>query len=526
MKNIVKFIWVIALALMVMPSCNEDFLEIPVLVNQSADNFDPATAVTACYNININSTAGEYPNLRWMNWQTFIQGDVISDDAFKSGSGFDDQPDMRQMELFNTLPGNAQTTNFWQVQYIKIYYMNWALSGINQNITISDELKNRYTAEVMFLRSLNYLLLNRVFGGVVPVFELGAGNALGRVSEADIYTRLEEDLIFAISILPEKNEYPVADLGRVTKGAARALLAKIYLYQQKNQECFDMCNQIIQSGQYSLESDYSNLWKRGLSVGRNEHGTESIFEFSLGPNPEQSNNADWALSMRPREAMFGTQTGWGLNNPTLDLLDEFEIGDPRIVSTFLFHGDSMLTVEGDAKFEVNATNYPSNEHRMYNHKIIRKLTLNEEYNANNGENLIILRYADVLLMYAEAANEIGNAGEAVQKLNMVRQRARNSARTDYRREYINFNGKVDYNGPERNFLNYDWHAVNQSIILPDVSVTAKEDLRKAIWHERRVELALEGERFYDLARQSRVEPNRIGNMSYSPFHKLRLIYWD
>ena len=512
MKKMINKIWILALALSFLPACNEDFLEIPVLVNQSADNFDPATAVTACYNININSTTDGYPNLRWMNWQTFIQGDAISDDAFKSGSGFDDQPDIRQMELFNILPGNAQITNFWQVQYIKIYYMNWALSGIKQNVTISEELKTRYVSEVLFLRSLNYLLVNRSFGGVVPVFELGAGNKLGRVSEAEIYAQVEKDLKYAISVLPEKSEYPGTDLGRVTKGAARALLAKVYLYQQKNQECFDICKEIIESGQYRLETDFADLWLRGIRDGRNEHGVESIFEFTLGPNAEQSNNADWALSMRPRQALFGTQTGWGINNPTLDLLDEFEKGDPRIVSTFLFHGDSMITVEGDANFEVDAVSYPSNEHRMYNHKVIRKLTLNEEYNANNGENLIILRYADVLLMYAEAANEIGNSSEAIQKLNMVRQRARNSERTDPKREFINFNGTINYSGPERKFIDYDWYSVDASTILPDVTASGKEQLRKAIWHERRMELALEGERFYDLVRQSRVEPNRVGNI--------------
>jgi starch-binding outer membrane protein, SusD/RagB family len=513
MKNIIFCkIWIIIL-ISFLSACSEDFLEIPILVNQSAENFDPATAVTASYNISTNATTNAYPNMRWFNWQTFIQGDAISDDAFKSGSGEEDQPGLRRLELFEATAGNPQATGFWQMQYIKIYYMNWAISGIEQNRGITEELRARYLGEVKFLRALNYFMLNRIFGGVTPIFALGMDSRTPRATEAEIYKKLEEELQYCISVLPER--YPSSDLGRVTKGAARGLLAKVYLYQQKNQECFNQTQAIIQSGVYHLETDYANLWRRGLPQNRNEHGPESVFEFTLAGNPERSNAADWARSMRPRMPIFGITDGWGLNNPTLDLLDEFEMGDPRIISTFLFHGDSMMTPAGDALFAVDAVNHPTNHHRMFNHKVVRKLTDNPEFAENTGENLIILRYADILLMHAEAANEIGNTAEALEKLNMVRQRARNSIRTDYRREYINLNGVVNYTGPQRQFISYDWNAVNTSELLPDVTVGGKQDLRHAIWHERRVEFAMEGERFYDLVRQGRVEPNRAGNIMHA-----------
>jgi starch-binding outer membrane protein, SusD/RagB family len=515
MKYIVNKIWVIILVVL-FTGCKDDFLEIPLLVDQTAENFDPATAVTACYNISINATVGTYPNLRWFNWQTFLQGDGISDDAFKSGSGFNDQPGFRQLELFQGTSNNEQSINFWKSQYIKIFYMNYAISGIVANRTITESVRARYLSEVKFLRALNFFMLVRAYGGVPPIFEVGMDpKTTVRASADAIYQRIESDLLEAINVLPAV--YPANELGRVTKGAAQGLLAKVYLYQQKNQECFEMTSEIINSNTYRLVDDYADLWKRGLPGDlRNEHTSESLFEFTMAPNPENSNPAEFARAQRSRMPMMGTSAGWGLINPTLDLLDAFEMGDPRIISTFMFNGDSLLTPEGDAKFAIEAAfGSPSNEHHMLNMKVHRRLTDNDPIaSSNQGENLIILRYADILLMHAEAANEIGNTSEALEKLNMVRQRARNSLRTDYRREYINFRGEVPNSllPQARTFLNYDWDTVDESSILPDINVSGKDELRMAIWHERRVELALEGERFFDLVRQSKVVPNRVGNI--------------
>lgn len=513
MKFIFKNIWLLLLALS-FTACSEDFLEIPVLVNPSPDSVDPATAVTTAYSMNVTSNASGYPNIRWKNWQGFLQGDGISDDAFKAGSGESDQPGWRELEKFEGGSGNVQSFNFWESQYKKIFVTNWALSMIEESTSIPQALKNRYKGELLFLRSLNYFWLNRTYGGVSPVFAIGEESSK-RATEEEIYNRLESDLKTAIPFLPDT--YSEGELGRATKGAAKTLLAKIYLYQQKYQECFDITSEIIQSNVYELEDDFMRIWDRGwTSAGDNEFGKESIFEFVTAPSPEFSNPSDMINAQRPRQGEFGLSAGWGMNTPTLDLLDAFEIGDPRIVSTFIFHGDSIYRPTLNFKVDANAQANGANEHYMYSRKVIKPISEapDDDYK-NNGDNVIIFRYADVLLMHAEAANEIGNYNEALAKLNEVRLRARNSSKTDRAniRPYINFSGKGNFIGiDERPFLSYDWATVPASSVLPDITVTDKAALRTIIWHERRVELALEGERFFDLVRQSEIVPNRVGNV--------------
>lgn len=510
MKFILKNIWTLLLVAGLV-GCNENFLEIPVLVNPSPDSVDPATAVTTAYSINITSNASGYPNSRWKNWQGFLQGDALSDDAFKAGSSQSDQPGWRELELFVGGSGNTQAANFWEVQYQKIYVTNWALNMVEESTALPQDLKNRFRGELLFLRSLNYFWLNRAFGGVSPVFSIGEEPS-PRASESEIYSRIEADLLTAIDALPDM--YPDAETGRATRGAARTLLAKVYLYQQKYQECFNVTSEIIASGVYELESDFIRIWDRGwANGGDNEFGKESIFEFVSAPTPEESNPSDMINSQRPRQGEFGLSAGWGMNTPTLDLLDAFEQGDPRIVSTFLFHGDSIYRETLNFALDANSQANGANEHYMFNRKVIKPISQAPADDAkNNGDNVIVFRYADVLLMHAEAANEIGNTSEALAKLNQIRQRARNSSRTDRSdiRPYINFGGKGD--GVDRPFLTYDWDAVPVSSILPDVTETNQSELRTIIWKERRVELALEGERFYDLVRQSKVEPNRVGNV--------------
>ncbi|MFV0483620.1 MAG: RagB/SusD family nutrient uptake outer membrane protein [Bacteroidales bacterium] len=259
---------------------------------------------------------------------------------------------------------------------------------------------------------------------------------------------------------------------RATKGAAQTLLAKAYLYQKKFSECEAVSGEVINSGDYTLTPDYKDIWS-----GESEHiDNGTIFDIVYTSSDIGRHIAYWAVSQRSRN-----WKGWGLNCPSADLLSEFEQepGDPRIIWTFQFNGDIS---EGRV---VNNEGY-DNPDLMHCRKAWNALS-KDPANGNFGKNFKVLRYADVLLMYAEAANENGNSAGALEKLNMVRKRARESSVTD----------------PEREFINYTLPDLPTDQRVPDVATGDKDELRNAIWHERRLEFATEGNRFFELVRQGR-----------------------
>jgi hypothetical protein len=268
-------------------------------------------------------------------------------------------------------------------------------------------------------------------------------------------------LIQAVDVLPEKSEYDPADLGRVTKGAANGLLLKSYVYQSKWSEALPVAQTIINSGEYFLDADYSNIFTLA-----GEHGSGSVFEISFMPN----SNGDWG---NYREGTFvnvyqrarGEFGGWGFNIPTHDFVNEFEPNDPRLDATVFQVGDTM----GDrGVFTKDATGHT---HDFYAKKYFSNKSeepTTGDPNVNGHSNERVIRYSDILLMHAEAAFNAGDEATALTSLNMVRARARGG----------------------------------NSSVLPDVTATGN-DLLLAIWHERRVELGLEGHRFFDLVRQGR-----------------------
>ena len=444
-------------------SCSEDFIDVPPLGLASDANFDPVAAVTSAYNI-----MGNFNN-RWSDWRILITGDVLSDDAWKGGSNANDQIDIARMNQFATLPSNVIVRDHWNLFYQRIFRFNWAITNIN-NLQPQSDLLRRLQGEVKFLRALHYFYLVRIFGDV-PLIERPLGineRDLTRESKANVYAFIERELLEAMEMLPLKSQYRVADLGRATKGSAQGLLSKVYLYQGKFQEAFQHSEAVINSGEYRLTPDFADIFIRA-----NQHGPESVFEVTFAENDQRSNPSYHAIAQRSRNLF----SGWGLNGPTKDLLNAYEPGDPRIIHTFTFHGDIS---EGQAH---NNAGY-DNPDEMHSRKAFKPRSL-IGHSANDGENFRVLRYAEILLINAEAANEIGQQQTALNRLNMVRERARNSSLTDRHRSFINY------------------EMANPAVRVPDVQEMDQTVLRNLIWRERRLELALEGDRFYDLVRQGR-----------------------
>jgi hypothetical protein len=302
----------------------------------------------------------------------------------------------------------------------------------------------------------------RAFGGVPLRLSVPKGASeynIPRSTREEVYAAIEKDLTEAAGVLPVN--YGPTNVGRATKGAALALHAKVSLYQQKWQQVYDLTNQVMGLGVYSLFPNYEQMFRIA-----NENNQESIFEIQAEYVPGNCgvSNSQYSEFQGVRGVAGG---GWGFNVPTEDLANAYEPGDPRRDATIIFRGET--TPAGEAI----PTSVPNPRYNQKSYVPFRDYP--GECSSGAGQNVRVIRYAEVLLMHAEAANELGKPEEALQSLNQVRARARGG----------------------------------DASILPNVTTTNKDELRNAIWHERRVELALENERFFDLVRQGRA-PQVLG----------------
>ncbi|MFD1755063.1 RagB/SusD family nutrient uptake outer membrane protein [Rufibacter sediminis] len=445
-SKIKRLSWLLAgtLTLGVSYSCSDSFLDVPPEGQAVNTQFfqTQAQALSA-----VNSI---YGNLREWNNIAFAYlavSTITSDDADK-GSVPGDAEFMNLYDNFTVTPTEGQLNGYWVGQYQGINLVNQVLDNV-PGITMDEGLKARLLAEAKFLRAYHYFNLVRTFGGVpimrrVPVTPEELNPT--RNTREEVYAFIEQDLTEAAAVLP--TAYGAADVGRATKGAALGMLAKVNLYQAQWADVLSLTEQVMGLG-YSLTPDFYQIFRL-----QGENNRESIFEIQAQTLPGNcgASNSQWAEVQSVRG-----QFGWGFFTPSADLEAAFEPGDKRKDATILYRGET--TPEGDV---INAT-APS---ERYNQKAYVPSSVTQVCGYGKDQNIRILRYAEVLLMHAEAANELGQTAKAESSLNLVRQRAG----------------------------------------LAPVTFTTKEDMRLKIWHERRVELALEnGERFYDLVRQRRAE---------------------
>ncbi len=483
------------LLLITFSGCDFGFIDRPQLAVQTSDSFyktadDAKSAVTAVYN---------YFQMYDFEVSKFEFGDIASDDAEKGGESDNDRPFVKDMEYFRTRSDNYSCLVMWKICFKAIYQANYAIENITP-IDMDTSLKERFIAEVRFIRAHFYFSLTNIFGEVPLITQVLSANDYhqAKATSSAIWKQIEADLIFARDHLPLKSEYDETDLGRITKGAAQALLANVYLFQKKWALAEKEANEIIQSGEYKLESQFSDLFQ----IKKTDFGVESILEI-----PHQTTNTGWGDdnegSVVPVFCRSRNSGGWGFNCPTYDLLSEFEPGDPRIVHTFMFDGD---VTEGEVQLNQNS---PS---RLYSRKIF--LTPSERVGFDSSDapfNIKEIRYGEVLLIHAEAACENGHVQEALSSLNQIRKRARESSATDSKFSFKNINKYLKSAGiyEKYPFITYDFQKANndKQNLLPDVKTSDQQELRKAIRHERRVELAMENKRFYDITRWGDAENN-------------------
>lgn len=462
----------LALFCVALSACKKEFLEKSPIVGITEENFyrteaDAIAAVNAAY-ATLQFQISPAGHFRWF-W-----GDIMSDDAIKGGSGDNDVNALLQLETFKGVANTDLLESEWGANYEGIYRANVVLEKVPP-IVMDENLKARILGEAKFIRAWNFYNLVTMFGGVPLADHVLAPSEynLPRASADEVWELIEKDLTEASRDLWKRSEYPASDLGRITQGAAQALLVKTYLWRQKWADAKTTAEAIVNSNEYQLVDNYADIFPI-----YGENNVESVFEIQFmnasGGNWGKNNSNEGSFTNVFQRAR-GQFAGFGFNIPTQDFVDEFfkeGFEDPRLQSTVFRLGEPM----GDRGiFTIDATG--GIPYQYYPKKYFNNKSEDAPFgdpNPNGGSNDRVIRYADVLLMHAEAAFHANEEETAKTSLNKVRAR----------------------------------------VNIPPITASGQA-LLDAIYRERRLELGLEAHRFFDLVRTGRA-PQVLGPLGFSP----------
>lgn len=425
------------LMLSAIASCKNDFLDIAREERTYAESFfktseDAVQATNAVYSFLRGWENSAFP-------YQYVFG-VPADDVVK-GSNPGDASFINEYDNFTFSATNDGIKGYWNGQWQAINRANQVIKKVPP-IEMDAALKARLIGEAKFLRAYYYFNLVRLYGGV-PIFDgLPADGIynIPRSTASQVYDFIIKDLTDASAVLP--TNYPASELGRATKGAALGMLSKVYLYTKNWQKAYDTSLQVMGMG-YSLDPDFNHVFRIG-----GEFGPESVFEI------DNNCSAKYGGSQYAEVQGVRGQFGWGFFTPSAALENAFEPGDIRKELTILRNGET--TPEGDVITKGDAQAVDTYNQKAY----VPKAQNNAACGYGSDQNIRVLRFAEILLINAEAANELGKTTEAQTSLNKVRNRAK----------------------------------------LANTTASSQSALRTAIWQERRVELAMEGDRFVDLVR--------------------------
>lgn len=454
MKKTILFLAIVLIS----TACSDDFLDRYPKGRWHHGNYTPGNELDA--NVLVGAKLGQaYGYLR--NYSFFFAGfgmnNYTTPDVEKGSTPSDGQQ-VVQFKPMSYTASNNQIGDFYNSCYNCIFLTNEALA-LATAIKDNDTQKNTFMAEALFIRSVMYYRLAQAFGGV-PFVDKVLGQTEktpARSTRDEIWQKLERDLTSAIPLLPTRKALlGSSNVGRATQNAARALLAKVYMYQKNWAGSLDQTTAIIASGDNSLSTPYDQIFTEA-----NEYNDESVFEVYCEEKP--ADQIYLGSQFAEIQGIRGIpDLGWGFNAPSQVLMDAYETGDPRKAASVIKSGDVL---DGKA-IRADAGGYQYFNKKAYT-KAIERGIYGRSATAHGGwVNIRVIRYADVVLMHAEAACELGNANEALAKLEMVRARARGA----------------------------------DNSILPKITTTDIGELRAKIHQERRIELAMEFERFYDLVR--------------------------
>lgn len=460
---------------MILGSCSKDFLNTRPVgrvleVNYYQTEEQAFEALVSIYDV-----------LQWNDQYGFTMfrflQNVASDDTYAGGSDASDQPSWVAYNNFTLTPNLGPQRGFWRKGYKGIYRANLFLEKIDEIEDASEAFRTRTKAEAKFLRAKFYFDLVRLFGNI-PLIDhtLGASEyyTVEQVGPDQIYPLIVSDLEAAITDLP--TSVSSNQLGRVTKGAAQALLARVLLFEDEASsmaQVASLCELVIQSGEYSLLPSFSDIWS-----AEGEWSSESVFEITYSENSA----SDWgSFGWGGGEGNVGVQfigmrdyngptyaTGWGFC-PVSTELEAAMDGDPRYGNTII-DADALPGAEYTPAYQ--NTGFWMRKYAP----IASNVAPDGDPALNWGNNIREIRYADVLLMAAEGILRSGGSeGTARTYLNQVRSRVGLAALT-----------------------------------------STGNQLLEDIYTERRMELATEGHRFFDLLRTGKAT-EVLGNQGFDSF---------
>ncbi|MDR5591196.1 RagB/SusD family nutrient uptake outer membrane protein [Christiangramia sp. SM2212] len=442
--------WILAFAFLALSGCSDDFVEVDSQDENSEDYFNTPEE----YDL---ALVGAYDLLQ-STYLNVMLGEIASDNTLAGGESATDVPGIQEIDDMEHTPVNQQLRDIWSWMFAGVNRANYVLEFQDK---IDFEGKNEIIAQARFLRAYYYFELVKWFGDVPLAvnerIQFGEQFDIARSPKEDVYALIEEDLMFAASNLPATQ----AQEGRITSGAAQALLGKAYLYQNKFAEAAAAFELVI-NGPYSLVQDYDSIFEP-----EGENNSESIFEVQYSDKEGagfgclQCSEGNVAVGFNGIRNYSGPvfESGFSFNVPVQEVVDIFSEDDIR-------KDVAILDIEAWAA-ETGATYSEGYEHTgYYNRKYIaRQGDLNTgDANLTNPNNYRAIRLADVLLMAAEA----------------------------------NFKKSSPDEDKARNYLNQ----VRNRAGLEDVTLSGN-NLLNQIYEDRRLELVGEGHRFFDLVRTGR-----------------------
>jgi hypothetical protein len=470
MKSLYQKIGLLVMLLFSGLSCGKDFLDIPPQDRLTIDNFFETED-------QINATTATLYGFPWFNLNDktiYAIGDLGAGNMFSWDGAY------RPFQTFTVQPDNARLNEAWESLFKVVSLSNSIINNLPTRVdpSIDKAVVNRALAEARFMRALAYFYLVRTWGPV-PIVEDSEELALNfkvpRNRTEDIYTFILRDLAFVESNSPEFNSGSLK--GRVTRAAAQALLAKVYLYQKNYAKAREKAEAVINGGQHDLMAKYEDLFKAKNNYNKSSSSNrETIFAWQWvavadGWGTQNTNQAYFAPF---GQGITEVGDGWGSVMPSMDLLAAYEDNDKRKHATVMTPGEKYPELV--SKTNPNGYTYPATApFPSANRANIRKYIVGSPlsgdgpvYFMRNELNTYVLRYADVLLIHAEAIMAGGAStgdAKALASFNAVRRRAG----------------------------------------LPEKTSITEEDMLK----ERRVEFAFEHDYWYDLGRMDRAKATAI-----------------